>query len=43
MAAMTGGEIIVRMLKEEGVNKIFGIIEGTCFGLYSTFSRVSEE
>ncbi len=35
MAAMTGGEIIVRMLKEEGVSKIFGIIDGTYFGLYS--------
>jgi acetolactate synthase-1/2/3 large subunit len=29
MAKTTGGEIISRMLKEEGVEKIFGIIDGT--------------
>lgn len=35
MPTMSGGEVIVRMLKEEGVEKIFGIINGTYFGLYS--------
>jgi len=39
MANMTGGEIITRMLKEEGVEKVFGIIDGTYFGLYSSFPR----
>jgi len=37
MPTMTGGEIIVRMLKEEGVEKVFGIIDGTYFGLYANF------
>lgn len=35
MPTMTGGEVIVRMLKQEGVEKVFGIIDGTYFGLYS--------
>ncbi|MBN1105447.1 MAG: thiamine pyrophosphate-binding protein [Deltaproteobacteria bacterium] len=35
MPTMTGGEVIVRMLKEEGVEKVFGIIDGTYFGLYA--------
>ena len=32
---MTGGEIIARMLKSEGVEKIFGIIDGTYLQLLS--------
>ena len=39
MAHMTGGEILARMLKEEGVEKVFGIIDGTYFGLYSNFQK----
>ncbi|MEA3359765.1 MAG: thiamine pyrophosphate-binding protein [Thermodesulfobacteriota bacterium] len=39
MSNMTGGEIIGRMLKEEGVEKVFGIIDGTYFGLYSSFPQ----
>ncbi|MEW6669106.1 MAG: thiamine pyrophosphate-binding protein [Thermodesulfobacteriota bacterium] len=35
MPTMTGGEVIVRMLKEEGVNKVFGIVDGSYFGFYS--------
>ncbi len=31
-----GGEILSIMLAEEGVKKIFGIIDGTYFGFYST-------
>ena len=31
-----GGEIISRMLAAEGVGHVFGIIDGTYFGLYST-------
>jgi acetolactate synthase-1/2/3 large subunit len=36
MAAMaiTGGERIARMLADEGVDVVFGIIDGTYFGLY---------
>lgn len=39
MTTMTGGELISMMLEEEGVEKVFGIIDGTYFGLYSSFSR----
>jgi len=35
MESMTGGERIVRMLKAEGVEVVFGIIDGSYFGLYS--------
>ena len=31
----TGGELIVKMLQIEGVEKVFGIIDGTYFGFYS--------
>lgn len=30
----TGGELIARMLAAEGVTELFGIIDGTYFGLY---------
>ena len=33
---MKGGEVISRMLAAEGVDTVFGIIDGTYFGLYST-------
>ncbi len=36
---MTGGEAIVKMLKNEGVTTVFGIIDGTYFGLYSSFEK----
>ena len=32
-----GGEIVSRMLAAEGVTHVFGIIDGTYFGMYSTF------
>ncbi len=32
-----GGEIITRILAAEGVDTVFGIVDGTYFGLYSTF------
>lgn len=32
-----GGEIVTRLLAAEGVDRVFGIIDGTYFGLYSTF------
>ena len=37
MTTMAGGEVIATMLKQEGVEKVFGIIDGTYFGLYSNF------
>lgn len=39
MDKMTGGEMIARMLKAEGVEKVFGIIDGTYFGLYSNLRK----
>jgi len=32
-----GGQIVTRILAAEGVRKVFGIIDGTYFGFYSTF------
>ncbi len=40
MAAISGGEVIARMLREEGVEKVFGIIDGTYFGFYSALHRL---
>jgi acetolactate synthase I/II/III large subunit len=34
MATTTGGQRIARMLADEGVEVVFGIIDGTYFGLY---------
>src|SRR3990172_3964147 len=35
MAEISGGEVVVRMLQAEGVQKVFGIIDGTYFGFYA--------
>lgn len=43
MSNMAGGEILARMLKMEGVEKVFGIIDGTYFGLYSNFAHYGIE
>lgn len=43
MKSTTGGEIIARMLAQEGVEKVFGIIDGTYFGLYSNFKKLGIE
>jgi acetolactate synthase-1/2/3 large subunit len=32
--AITGGEVLARMLEAEGVTTVFGIIDGTYFGFY---------
>ena len=32
---LTGGEVVAKMLAVEGVEKLFGIIDGTYFGFYS--------
>ncbi|MBO8157162.1 MAG: thiamine pyrophosphate-binding protein [Bacillaceae bacterium] len=39
MAEMTGGEVIAKMLSLEQVETVFGIIDGTYFGLYSNFEK----
>ena len=36
MASISGGAVIARMLRAEGVEVVFGIIDGSYFGLYST-------
>ena len=43
MAQTTGGEVLARMLQLEGVEKVFGIVDGTYFGLYSTLHRLGIE
>jgi acetolactate synthase-1/2/3 large subunit len=40
MAEMSGGEILARMLRAEGVDTVFGIIDGTYFGLYASLKRL---
>jgi acetolactate synthase-1/2/3 large subunit len=40
MSGMTGGELLARMLLAEGVEKVFGIIDGTYFGFYSALHRL---
>lgn len=39
MASFLGGEAIARMLKLEGVEVVFGIIDGTYFGLYTRLEK----
>ena len=36
MESISGGALIARMLKAEGVEVVFGIIDGSYFGLYSS-------
>ncbi len=43
MAKITGGEVLARMLQREGVEKVFGIIDGTYFGFYSALHRLGIE
>ncbi len=35
-ATVKGGEIVSRLLAKEGVTKLFGIVDGSYFGFYST-------
>lgn len=39
MAEISGGEVIVKMLQAEGVQKVFGIIDGTYFGFYGSLRK----
>src|SRR5512141_3446621 len=43
MAEISGGEVIARMLQKEGVDKVFGIIDGTYFGFYSSLHKLGIE
>ncbi|RPI17045.1 MAG: thiamine pyrophosphate-binding protein [Lysobacterales bacterium] len=43
MNETSGGEILARMLQAEGVEKVFGIIDGTYFGFYSSLHRLGIE
>ncbi len=43
MAEMSGGEYLARMLQNEGVERVFGIIDGTYFGFYSALHRLGIE
>ena len=43
MADYHGGELVARMLQAEGVEKVFGIIDGTYFGFYSALHRLGIE
>jgi acetolactate synthase-1/2/3 large subunit len=43
MAEISGGEIIARMMHKEGVEKVFGIIDGTYFGFYEALHRLGIE
>jgi acetolactate synthase-1/2/3 large subunit len=40
MAETTGGEVLARMLQAEGVDKVFGIVDGTYFGFYASLHRL---
>lgn len=39
MEKLLGGEVIARMLVAEGVDTVFGIIDGSYFGLYSSLVK----
>ena len=43
MEKMFGGDVVARMLHHEGVEKVFGIIDGTYFGFYSSLRHYGIE
>ncbi len=43
MADTSGGEVLARMLQAEGVDKVFGIVDGTYFGFYASLHRLGIE
>ncbi len=43
MAEISGGEVLARMLQAEGVQEVFGIIDGTYFGFYEALHRIGIE
>ncbi len=43
MTTASGGALLAQMLHQEGVEKVFGIIDGTYFGFYSELHRLGIE
>ncbi|HLB83754.1 MAG TPA: thiamine pyrophosphate-binding protein, partial [Steroidobacteraceae bacterium] len=43
MAELSGGEVLARILEAEGVTRVFGIIDGTYFGFYSSLHKLGIE
>ena len=43
MNETSGGEVLARMLQAEGVEKVFGIIDGTYFGFYASLHHLGIE
>jgi acetolactate synthase-1/2/3 large subunit len=43
MTETSGGAVLARMLQAEGVEKVFGIIDGTYFGFYSSLHKLGIE
>jgi acetolactate synthase I/II/III large subunit len=43
MSETSGGEVLARMLQAEGVDKVFGIIDGTYFGFYAGLHNLGIE
>ena len=39
MKTVVGGEVVAAMLAQEGVEKVFGIVDGTYLGLYASFEK----
>ena len=39
MKKMLGGEVVAAMLAKEGVDRVFGIVDGTYLGLYASFKK----
>ena len=39
MAPTSGGDLVARMLRAEGVEVVFGIIDGSYFGLTSSLAK----
>ncbi|MEZ4222020.1 MAG: thiamine pyrophosphate-binding protein [Polyangiaceae bacterium] len=43
MKQVLGGEVVAAMLAKEGVEKVFGIVDGTYMGLFASFSKYGIE
>ena len=43
MQRALGGEVVAAMLAKEGVEKVFGIVDGTYLGLYASFKKYGIE
>ena len=43
MQTVVGGEVVAAMLAKEGVEKVFGIVDGTYLGLYASFEKYGIE